>query len=88
MNKIKKLLKKLSKKERAVLLDKITILQSGEANNFNVKKIKESIFYRLRVKNLRIFFHYKDEKLVLDDIRPKDKNTYKNLPKKINEIQN
>lgn len=82
MDKVKKLLKKLTKQDRAILYNKIAILESNKANNLNIKKIKESNFCRLRVKNFRIFFHYDDGELKIDDIRLKNKNTYKKLPKK------
>ena len=81
MRKIEKLLDKLNKKERVSLLEAIKILFSETAERLDVKKIKSTNFYRLRTGRFRIIFHRNGEKIIIDDIRIRNENTYKNFLK-------
>ena len=77
MDKIKKLLKKISKKdrERLIKIIKKIIKRSTDVNSV---KIKNTNFYRVRSGRFRIIFHYKkDNKPEIDSIKLKDENTYK-----------
>ena len=77
MDKIAKLLKKISSRDRDILLD---LVQRLIANDKSLKfvKLKNSDFYRLRQGNFRIIFH-KDNGVVIDSIRLRHDNTYQNL---------
>ncbi len=77
MDKIEKLLRKISKKNREKLLHIITLLVTGKKKEFNIKKLKDSDFYRLRSGRFRIIFHYENKKIVIDNIRLRNENTYK-----------
>jgi len=79
MDKIEKILRKLTKKERDFLYKKIFDLQSKKVDNLNIIKIKNSDFFRLRAGNFRIIFYYKDKKFILIDIKIRNDNTYKNI---------
>jgi len=79
MDKIKKFLKKVSKKECLNLENKIASLISKKLDNFNVIKIKGTKFYRVKVGKYRIIFYYIDNDIIVDDIKLRNENTYKNL---------
>ena len=79
MRKIEKLLAKLNKKERGSLLEAIKSLFSETAEQLDVKKIKSTNFYRSRAGRFRIIFHRNGEKIIIDDIRIRNENTYKNF---------
>ena len=78
MNKIEKLLKKISKKDREALFGLLdSILRSD--NKIKTIKIKNTDFYRLRYGKFRIIFHKEDGNIVIDSIKMRNENTYKNL---------
>lgn len=77
MDKIVKLLAKISLKDRLRLLDLIDKLIVGD-KTLEVIKIKNSDFYRLRYKNYRIIFH-KEPEVVVDSVKIRNENTYKNI---------
>lgn len=76
MDKIEKLLKKIDKKQREKLFNIIKKLLSKDAKGLDIKKIKNTEFYRLRSGRFRIIFH-KEKDIVIDNIRFRDENTYK-----------
>ncbi len=78
MDKIEKLLRKISKKQRAILENIILSLISGK-NTIKISKIKDTKFYKVRNKNFRIIFHYENKEVIIDDIRLRNEKTYKNL---------
>jgi len=79
MREIEKLLKKLKEEDRQKLLNVVRKLADNQIAKLGVKKVKSTDFYRLRYKNFRIIFHYENKKTIVDAIRLKNKNTYKNL---------
>ena len=79
MRKIEKLLRKLNRKERGVLLETIKSLFSEITKGLDIKKVKSTSFYRLRAGRFRIIFHHDGEKIIVDDIRIRNENTYKNF---------
>ena len=76
MDKIEKLLRKISDKNRAKLLEIVDKLLSG-AKGLNIKKLKGSEFYRLRSGRFRIIFHRESKEIIIDSIKLRDENTYK-----------
>ncbi len=76
MDKIEKLLKKISQKDREKLLCIIEELLTGRKKGLNIQKIKNSDFYRLRFGRFRIIFHYEGE-TIIDSIKLRNENTYK-----------
>ena len=79
MDKIEKLFKKITKKERDELNNILAVLKKGETARLDIQKIKSSQYYRLRVMRFRIIFHYEDGEFKFDDIRLRNEKTYKNL---------
>ncbi len=79
MDKIEKLFRKISKKDRAIIEEVIEILELGKKDGLGVKKIIGTNFFRVRVKNFRIIFHYEYGNITIDGIKTRNENTYKNL---------
>ncbi len=79
MDKITKFIKKLNKKERKLLLQKIVKLKKGDLDDLDIKRIVGAEYYRLRVGKIRIIFSYKNSKLELIIIAWRDDNIYKNI---------
>jgi len=79
MDKIEKLLRKISQKNREQLLVIISKLLAGQKNSLDIKKIQSTDFYRLRSGRFRIIFHYegRSKEIIIDSIKLRDENTYK-----------
>ena len=77
MDKIRKLLRRVAKKDRERLLMTIEYLISGNHINLDIRKIKKSEQYRVRVGNYRIIFSKMNEKVIIDSIKPRNESTYK-----------
>ncbi len=77
MDKISKLLQKITKSERALLLNLIERLMAGD-KTLRFIKLKNSDLYRLRHGEFRIIFHREDV-IIIDSIKLRNDNTYKNL---------
>jgi len=77
MDKITKLLKKISPQDRTALLNLVEKLIAGD-KDLDVVKLKNSDFYRLRKGSFRIIFH-KTNHVIIDSIRSRNDNTYKKL---------
>jgi mRNA interferase RelE/StbE len=77
MDKIAKLLKKLSTKEREHLEKTLTLLLSGNTKSLDIKKLKgiEEI-YRVRVGSLRIIFQKNGSEIRILEISRKSEHTY------------
>lgn len=78
MNKIKKLLLKISKKDREGLLGILEMI-INDGKGLKIVKIKNTDFFRVRFKQFRIIFHKDDGDVVIDSIKLRNENTYKNL---------
>ena len=79
MDKIEKLLRKISHPDRERLLKIISKLLSGEKKDLDIKKIKGAEFYRFRSGRFRVIFHYEgaSKEIIIDSIKLRDENTYK-----------
>ena len=77
MDKIQKLLRKISKKDREKLLELVERLLGGDRQGLNIKKVINSEFYRLRSGGFRIIFHKEDKNIIIDSIRLRNEKTYK-----------
>ncbi len=78
MNKIEKLLLKISRKDRAGLLKVLEAIISG-GKDLKIVKVKNTDFFRVRFKQFRIIYHRDDEEIIIDSIKLRNENTYKNL---------
>lgn len=78
MEKIEKLLKKISREDRERLLKIIERLLNKNKKGLQIKKVKDTDFFRLRSGRFRIIFHYdKSDNVIIDSIQLRDGNTYK-----------
>ena len=78
MNKIEKLINKISKKDRKTLLFAIeTILSGKDISHLKPIKLEGFELYRIRKGNFRIIFHKEDNFIVIDSIKMRNENTYK-----------
>ena len=78
MDKIRKLLNKISKKDREKLEELLAQLISG-AKKLKIVKIKNTDFYRVRHGNFRIIFHKEKRVVIIDSIRIRNEKTYKKV---------
>lgn len=78
MNKIEKLLRKISKKDRVVLLNVVEEIMTGEdLAHLKPIKLQGLDLYRIRKGNFRIIFHKEHGDVVIDSIKMRDENTYR-----------
>jgi mRNA-degrading endonuclease RelE of RelBE toxin-antitoxin system len=78
MDQIEKFFRKINRKDRLKIEDILEDLASGKLDNMDMKKVSGTEFYRVRYGRYRIIFKY-EEKIIIETIRVKDENTYKNL---------
>jgi mRNA-degrading endonuclease RelE of RelBE toxin-antitoxin system len=77
MDKIAKLLKKLSAKERHHLEEILALLLSGDTTSLDIKKLKGvDDVYRVRVSTLRIIFQKQKKEIRILEVGRRNKNTY------------
>jgi mRNA-degrading endonuclease RelE of RelBE toxin-antitoxin system len=80
MREIEKLLRKISAKERASLLGFLEQLSAQiKRNSLDIKKLAGSDLYRARKGSFRIIFHYEKNAPVVDSIRLRNDNTYRDV---------
>lgn len=78
MNKIEKLLNKISKKDREALLLVIeTLLTQNNISRLKPIKLKGLELYRIRKGNFRIIFHKEHGELIIDSVKVRSEKTYK-----------
>lgn len=78
MNKIEKLLRKISKKDRdALLIILEELLVSKNIKHLKPTKLQGLDLYRIRKGNFRIIFHKEHGEVVVDSIKVRNENTYK-----------
>ncbi len=76
MDKITKLLKKLSAKERERLEGVLTALLSGDTSSLDIKKLKGvDDVYRVRVGSLRVIFRKQADDIRILEVSHRDENT-------------
>ena len=80
MDKITKLLKKLSAKERERLGEVLTLLISGDASSLDIKKLKGvDDVYRVRTGEVRVIFEKHGKEILILEVSRRDEGTYKNF---------
>jgi len=81
MRGIEKLFRKISEKDRKLLLSLVDeLLGEGEMKNLKIKKLQGSDFYRVRKRKFRLIFHYESSReIVIDSIKIRNEGTYKNF---------
>lgn len=80
MDKLSKLLRKLTSKERTQLATALRALLSGETGSLDIKKLKsvENV-YRVRVGDLRILFRKDRGDIRVLEVSRRDDTTYRTL---------
>lgn len=78
MNKIKKLLRKISKNDRDRLRDLLAGIVNGD-KKIKTVKIKNTDFFRVRFGKFRIIFHHENKEVIIDSVKLRNEKTYKNL---------
>lgn len=77
MNKIEKLFRKISKKDRDSLLSILELIMTGKTKSLDLIKLKDTDMYRVRHGDYRIIFHYENKEVTIDSIKLRNENTYK-----------
>ncbi len=80
MDKLSKLLKKLSVKERKHLEDVLVLLTEGDTSSLDIKKLKgvEDV-YRVRVGDMRVIFQKIGQEIFILEVSRRNEGTYKNV---------
>ena len=74
MNPTQKLLKKISRSDKERILEVMIKAKNGELRGI---KLSNKNQYRIRVGNYRIKYSVYDGRQIIDEVRRRDKNTYK-----------
>ncbi len=78
MDKISKLLKKLSAKEQERLEEILAVLMSEDSSSLDIKKLKGvDDVYRVRTGDLRVIFQKQGGEIRILEISRRDESTYK-----------
>lgn len=78
MDKIEKLFKKISSKERETLLKVIEeLVQNKDISQHKPIKLAGLELFRIRKGNFRIIFHKEQNGIIIDSIRLRNEKTYK-----------
>jgi mRNA-degrading endonuclease RelE of RelBE toxin-antitoxin system len=78
MDKISKVLNKLSDKDRKKIKLVLSKLKSGSFSGLDIKKLKNtSDIYRIRVGNIRIIYQQTDTRIIVLKVSRKNEVTYK-----------
>ncbi|RJQ31323.1 hypothetical protein C4572_02745 [Candidatus Parcubacteria bacterium] len=78
MNDPEKLFRKISGKERILLVSLVDDILTKK-KGLNIKKLENSDFYRCRKGRFRIIFHHEKNNIIIDSIKLRRENTYKDL---------
>lgn len=78
MDRIEKLLRKISRKDREKLLLLIEMILKKN-KKIKIIKIKNTDFFRVRYGSFRVIFHTESGEIIIDSIKSRNDNTYKNL---------
>lgn len=78
MDKITKLFRKISKKDRTALLEVLQKLtRNANTDNLRPTKLQGKDFYRIRQGRFRIIYHLEKKQVVVDSIKLRNEKTYK-----------
>ena len=75
MDSTQKLLKKINKKDKSRILEVIRKLLKGELQGI---KLTDKNQYRVRIGDYRIKYIIKDRNIIIEEVRRRNENTYKN----------
>lgn len=78
MDKLSKLLKKLSTKEREQLQEVLVLIISDDVSSLDIKKLKGTDdIYRARAGDMRIIFQKRNRDIFILEVSRRDESTYK-----------
>ncbi|PJC02196.1 MAG: hypothetical protein CO073_00785 [Candidatus Komeilibacteria bacterium CG_4_9_14_0_8_um_filter_36_9] len=69
----------MSALDRVRLLEIVGKLLKNDVATLNIIKIKNTDFLRLRCGRFRIIFHQENKQIIVDSIKLRNENTYKDL---------
>lgn len=78
MDRLEKLFRKITIKDKNLLDSLVKQLLSGD-KGLHIKKLEKSDFYRCRKGRFRIIFHYERGDIIIDSIRLRNEDTYKDF---------
>jgi mRNA-degrading endonuclease RelE of RelBE toxin-antitoxin system len=78
MDKIAKLLRKITKKERQRIRKLMILIETRQWDGIDIVKIKGTInYYRARKGRFRLVFYItQDDRVIIDDVRVRQEDTY------------
>jgi mRNA-degrading endonuclease RelE of RelBE toxin-antitoxin system len=80
MDKIRKALEKLTKKERRIVKEILVAIEKGERTGIDIKKLKtRKTVFRIRKGEVRIIYQQKGDKINIIAIERRSDTTYKNM---------
>ena len=80
MDKISKILRHLSKKEKEAIAEILTQLRAGSFKNLDIKKLKgRKDIFRIRYRNWRIIYRLVEDEIFILAIERRSEKTYKGL---------
>ena len=79
MDRLQKLLRKISQRDRERLLGVLALLKQGALEGSDIIKLSGASYYRLRSGRFRIIFHReaRTDKIIIDSAKMRDEHTYK-----------
>ena len=78
MKKYEKLLRKLSGNSRRIVIAAMRRLRTGDVVGLNVRRLREN-YFRCRAGGYRIFFHFENGVIEIDDVKKRDEDTYRGV---------
>lgn len=78
MDALDKLFRKISPKDQVLLLELLNEIKDPELRAvLQTKKLAGGKYFRVRKRNFRIIFHFKDNRVAIDEIRLRNEKTYR-----------
>ena len=80
MDEIKKLFRKIPKKDRLLIEDILQKLLKKQLKGLKIQKLKGyKYIFRIRAGDYRIFYYHKDNEIILKTIKQRNESTYRDF---------
>lgn len=77
MDKLIKLLRKISKQDRQMIKSLLVLIKNKQFVGLDIAKIKSTVYYRARKGRFRIIFYFnQNNQVMIYDIRTRNEKTY------------
>lgn len=77
MDELEKLLRQAQKKDRERLLRALAALRQGKLDGLEIKKLTNSLLYRVRTGDFRITFSMNGKTIEIESVQRRNEATYK-----------